>query len=68
MPYEIDKELDLKPETDKQYLASSAHRGKQQKKSVWTITVPEEVNCFINSDLNEWIDVRCISTPWFCYN
>ena len=56
MPYELDKDIDLTPRTTAKYYISSAHRRLQRHKSRWTITVNEEVDCFIDSRTNTWID------------
>ncbi len=56
MPYEIDKNIDLKPTTTSIYYVSSSHRRVQRNKSRWTVTVDQEVECFISSQLNSWIE------------
>ena len=56
MPYELDKNLDLTPVTAAKYYISSAHRRVQQNKSRWIITIDQEVGCFIESQINTWIE------------
>jgi hypothetical protein len=52
----LDKEIDLTPQTDKKYICSSAHRRKQPDKSRWTITIDQEVGCFVSSVTFKWIE------------
>jgi hypothetical protein len=56
VPYQLDTELDLMPETSKKYYVSSAHRRIQKDKSRWTVAVDLEVECFVGSQLNGWIE------------
>jgi len=56
MVYEKNKNIDLNPRTTSIYFVSSAHRRKQKHKSRWTVTVDHEVECFINSQENSWIE------------
>jgi len=56
VPYQSDIPLDLQPSTDKKYIVSSAHRRHQPDKSWWTISIGDEVNCFIASVVNNWIE------------
>jgi len=54
--YTFDTELDLKPHTAKRYIISTAHRRKQRSKSRWTVSAEVEIDCFIGSDLNRWVE------------
>src|SRR5688572_32569235 len=56
MPYKPDTEINLAPRTDKIYLASSAHRRKQKDKSRWTISIDDEIECFILSQISNWVE------------
>ena len=56
MPYEIDKEIDLTPRTLQKYFVSSAHRRVQKNKSRWTLDINQEVDCFVTSQTNNWIE------------
>lgn len=56
MPYEVDKNIDLTPRTTSIYYVSSAHRRLQRNKSRWTVTIDQEVECFISSQANSWIE------------
>src|SRR5687767_3436475 len=56
MLYKPDTELNLAPRTDKIYLVSSAHRRKQKNKSRWTISIDDEVECFILSQVSNWVE------------
>ena len=56
MPYLTDTELDLTPKTLKKYFVSSAHRRYQKDKSRWTISIDNEIECFVNSQTSNWIE------------
>ncbi|WP_430898658.1 MULTISPECIES: hypothetical protein [unclassified Paraflavitalea] len=56
MPYEVDRNIDLTPRITSRYYVSSAHRRLQENKSRWTVTIEEEVECFVNSQRNSWIE------------
>ncbi|WP_308131381.1 hypothetical protein [uncultured Flavobacterium sp.] len=56
MPYELDRDIDLTPQTTAKYYVSSAHRRIQRHKSRWTVTIDKEVECFIDSQTKSWID------------
>jgi hypothetical protein len=59
--YELDTALDLAPRITQRYFASSTHRRKQKDKSRWIIDIYEEVNCFVVSQVNEWVEE---TTSW----
>jgi hypothetical protein len=61
VPFKSDIPLDLRPRTDKQYIVSSAHRRHQANKSWWIIPIDSEVDCFITSIINNWIES---TTAW----
>ena len=61
MPYQTNIALDLTPRVTQKYLVSPAHRRRQAGKSRWTISVDEEVECFIHSQTHNWIEA---STAW----
>jgi hypothetical protein len=61
VPYQTNIPLDLTPRTTQIYFVSPAHRRRQVGKSRWTITVDEEVECFITSQTLRWVEV---STAW----
>ncbi|MBL7690598.1 MAG: hypothetical protein JNM41_03320 [Flavipsychrobacter sp.] len=61
MPYDIDAELDLSPRIEEVYFISSAHRRRQANKSFWTVSADQEVDCFITSQTNSWVE---ISKAW----
>ena len=57
MPYTADSEIDLSERINKNYLISSQHRRRgNPNKCRWTITLEEEVECFIQSIDSNWID------------
>ena len=56
MPYKVDKNIDLTPRTTAKYYVSSVHRRKDKNKSLWTTTIDQEVECFVCSQLNYWIE------------
>lgn len=53
MTYKLDEEIILSPLPN--YYASSAHRKSLASKSYWTVTIDEEVTCFIESQKKGWI-------------
>ncbi|RNI31956.1 hypothetical protein EFA69_05465 [Rufibacter immobilis] len=58
MPYTTDTkiEIELKEESKTTYIISSQHRATgNPKKTVWTIDFNEEVECFKQSKISEWI-------------
>lgn len=56
MPYELDTDIDLAPRTTEKYYISSAHRRVQRNKSHWTVTIDQEVDCFVLSQTSNWIE------------
>jgi hypothetical protein len=58
MPYKVDIDYDLKPKIDCIYKVSSHHRRTKgnTNKSVWTITIDEEVDLFIFSKNSNWVE------------
>ncbi|MDR0307029.1 MAG: hypothetical protein LBI42_09370 [Chitinispirillales bacterium] len=56
MSYKLDQNIDLSPRTNATYFASSVHRNRQPNKSQWVISVVQEVECFIESQINNWIE------------
>ncbi|MBD2699828.1 hypothetical protein IC229_04220 [Spirosoma sp. BT702] len=57
MTFKLDTEIQLSPDSDKTYYISSAHRNDVTKdKSRWIISMGEEVECFIESQEEEWIE------------
>jgi hypothetical protein len=59
VPYKLDTNIDLTPRIQAKYYISSAHRRNQKNKSRWPITRDNEVECFVSSHLNNWIEVIC---------
>lgn len=59
MSYKADAKIDLVAKAGNNYYISSQHRRKgNPKKSRWTITYDEEVDCFIQSMIKEWKDEK----------
>jgi len=55
MPYRQDTEIVLQDTVPSKYFISSQHRRTGNKhKSIWTISLEEEVNCFIQTISNNW--------------
>ena len=59
VPYELDTNIDLIPRTEAKYYISSAHRRVQRNKSRWTTTLEQEVECFVSSQINNWVEEIC---------
>lgn len=59
MLYPLDTIIDLNPRTNNKYIVSSLHRRKRNnKKSLWTISRDEEIDCFILSQKSQWTEVN----------
>ncbi|SFN21938.1 hypothetical protein SAMN05428949_1984 [Chitinophaga sp. YR627] len=55
MPFQVNTEIDLTPDTQSKYLISAQHRMVGHPiKSIWTISYDEEVRCFLNSRVSNW--------------
>ncbi len=54
MTYRQDTELELQETEPSKYFISSQHRNGNPNKSIWTISLEEEVNCFIQTISNNW--------------
>ena len=55
MPYRQDIDIELEETEPSKYLISSQHRKKgNPNKSIWTISLEDEVNCFIQTICNNW--------------
>ncbi len=56
MRYCVNTEYDLAPIVKSKYIISPHHRATGKKdKSIWTISYKDEIDCFIQSRVSEWI-------------